>query len=219
MSRGSSRFRLRRFATAILALSFLGTALSGGVLYLRPEGSLARRVGWSVLGFDKPQWEALHIVFVAVFALVSALHLYYNWRQLAAMMGLGVASGLGARHAAPHRELLAAAVLLALVGYGTLAGLPPFSSLLHLRSEIKDGRLVSTAARPDDDPGRLTLVEVGRRASLSEEQIVSNAQQRGITIRDRSATVGAIAREHDLSPAEVFAAMSGAPVEAPQESQ
>ena len=46
----------------MLLLSFLVSAVSGIILFVRPEGSLARWVGWSVLGLDKAQWEAVHIV-------------------------------------------------------------------------------------------------------------------------------------------------------------
>lgn len=55
----SSTFRARRLLTNLL-LSFVVSAASGVILFFRPEGSLARWIGWSVLSLDKKQWEAVY---------------------------------------------------------------------------------------------------------------------------------------------------------------
>jgi len=56
MPSGFSLFRPRRLVTNLLLLSFLASAISGVILFFRPEGSLARWIGWSVLALDKKQW-------------------------------------------------------------------------------------------------------------------------------------------------------------------
>jgi hypothetical protein len=84
MSKRSNGFHFRNFTSLLLFLLFSICALSGLMLYLRPEGSLANWVGWSALGMDKKQWEGIHAVFVLVFSIAVLVHLIYNWKVLAA---------------------------------------------------------------------------------------------------------------------------------------
>jgi hypothetical protein len=68
----SSGFRFQTFVTVVVLLSFLAVVISGVALYLRPEDSLARWVGWKFAGWDKKQWEAAHTGVVILF-LISSL--------------------------------------------------------------------------------------------------------------------------------------------------
>jgi len=208
-------FQPRRFFSSLLALTFVGAAGSGAALYFRPEGSIARWVGWSALGLDKRQWEAVHIGFVLVFLLTAVVHVWYNWRPLAAYLGIRSSahrqSG-GGRMVLPA-EFAAAAVLLGLVAYAVLGSLPPFSSMLQIRSDIKDGRLAAVTPPPVADADRLTLAELCRQLATPEHEAIRNAHRRGITIRDSSLTIAAIAQQHRLSPEEVYEALRGIPAE------
>jgi hypothetical protein len=203
----SRSFRWRGFVTCSLALSFLLAAASGVVLFMRPEGSLARWVGWTVLGAGKAQWEALHIGSVALLVAMSPFHLWFNWRPLAA----AVADHLGrawVRMARPRRELAAAAALVALVTWGSLAGWQPFAAADDLRASIKDGRFVVTTPPPAANADRMTVRELCDRIDLAPAEATGNARRRGIVIGDPSRTLGGIAEELGLSPEEVFEALA-----------
>ena len=64
MIRKANSFRFRAFTVFWLTFSFLLSVLSGAILFLRPEGSLATWTGWTALGLNKKQWEGVHAVFV-----------------------------------------------------------------------------------------------------------------------------------------------------------
>ena len=202
---GFSTFRPRRLVTNLLLLSFLVSAASGVILFFRPEGSLARWIGWSVSGLDKKQWEAVHLTAVCTFLLVSILHISYNWRALTGYLRHSAATlGSAFRGIAPSRELLAASVVMAAVLTGTLVQWQPFAALLTLRTAMKDGAFATVAPPPVADADRVTLAELCARAALPEPTALRNASDHGIEVPTTSMTLGDIARANDRSPEAVY---------------
>lgn len=82
MAPGKSNFKFRRFITTLMGLSFLGSLVTGMVLYITPPGSVARVNNWTLVGLGKEQWDAQHICFSVVFAAAGLIHLMYNWQSL-----------------------------------------------------------------------------------------------------------------------------------------
>ena len=62
-----SKINLKVFTSFILAISFILISISGIVLYIAPRGRIAHWINWSVFGFSKEDWEAIHTVFVSIF--------------------------------------------------------------------------------------------------------------------------------------------------------
>ncbi len=162
-----------------------------------------------MLGADKGQWEGLHIASVVLLLLVSAAHLWLNWKPFAA----AVVDRLARLPAAlqPRRELAAALALVALVTGASLANWQPFSTVNDLRASIKDGRFVVTTPPPAANADRMTVLALCDRIEVAPAQAAGNARRRGIVIADPSKTLGGIAEELGLSPEEVFEALAGDP--------
>ncbi|MCR4410785.1 MAG: DUF4405 domain-containing protein, partial [Candidatus Saccharicenans sp.] len=81
--RGQGRpFKFKPFVSFLTVFSFLLLAFSGFILYIRPEGSLARWVGWRAIGLDKSSWETVHIVFCTLFLLAGIIHLVLNFKAI-----------------------------------------------------------------------------------------------------------------------------------------
>ncbi|MFB3852300.1 MAG: DUF4405 domain-containing protein [Vicinamibacterales bacterium] len=201
-------FRIRSFVTLVLLWSFAMTAVSGLVLFLRPEGSLARWVGWTVLGLDKKQWEAIHISFIVALMAASAVHIWYNRRPLLAC----VKRRVPARQSwavLPAREFLAATALIAFMWCGTLVEWQPFSSIVDLRTAMKDGEMLAAVPPPLPEAEKLPVAEICRRLAIPEAQALLNAQSRGIVIADPSATIEAVAAKNHVSPENVYLALRG----------
>lgn len=205
MGSNPSEFRARNFITLSLALCFTVVGVSGVALFLRPEGSLARWVGWSVLGLDKGQWEAVHIASVAVFLVISPVHLWYNWRPLTGYLRARILSG---SKLVLRPELAAAAALVALVVLGSLKGWQPFHAVNQLRASIKDGGTVVTTAPPAANADRLTVQDLCARIDLQPRDAIANARERGIEI-DPSKTLAGIAEDLGVSPEAVYQAIVG----------
>jgi hypothetical protein len=201
-------FRVRRFVTAVLALSFFSAAVSGIVLFLRPEGSLARWTGWSVFGLDKRQWEAVHILVVLILLLVSVAHAWLNWRPLVASV-----SGLAtARPGKRWRPSIAAefGVAVGAMLFAVSAAIVPWQPvtyLVGLRSLIKDGGLAARVPPPVPDADRLTFTQICRVLAVDEQRAMSNARAHGINIQESSETIARIASRHGVTPEEVCGAL------------
>jgi len=198
-------FRWRSFVSVAVALSFLLAAVSGIALFVRPEGSLARWVGWSLLGADKKQWESLHTATVLVFVVLSVVHVWYNGRPLVAHL-------VTRRHSPGgwfRREVAAALLLVALVAVGSLAAWQPFTAVMDLRGSIKDGKFVVRTPPPAFDADTLTVDDVCATMALAPAEAAANARARGVVIADTSKTLGAVAKELRLTPEAVFEALTG----------
>lgn len=201
---------MRSFVTLVLLLTFVLSAVSGVVLFIRPEGSLARWVGWSTLGLDKKQWEAIHIAFVLALIVTSAVHLWYNWKPLVAYLRRRAPALLDSRRRMlPARELVAALGITALIWVGAVVDWPPLSSVVALRTAMKDGVYLVMAPPPLPEAERLPVSDICRRLAIPEHQALMNAQQRGIVISDTSVTIAVIAAEHRVSPEDVYQALLG----------
>ena len=141
MIRKAASFRFRAFGVFWLTFSFLLSALSGAILFLRPEGSLATWTGWTALGLNKKQWEGVHAVFVLTLVVSAAIHLLYNWRPLLAYCRLKkdkirtVSQGLAA-----CREFIAAALLTATVLIGAMGEWLPVHWIARLARSIQKWR-------------------------------------------------------------------------------
>lgn len=210
MPSGVPAFRPRRLVTNLLLLSFLVSAASGVVLFFRPEGSLARWLGWSVLALDKKQWEAVHLTAVCTFLVASLVHIAYNWRPLLSYLrGRAARAASVAASLAPSRELVAAVVVMAAVLAGTLVQWQPFAAMTALRTAMKDGVYATVVPPPVAEADRVTLAELCARAALPEQKALENARDRGIEVPAMSMTLAAVAKANDRSPEAVYAAIVG----------
>jgi hypothetical protein len=210
MLKKSNGFRFRSFISLLLFLSFSFSAFSGLVLYMRPEGSLANWLGWSVLGMDKKQWEGMHAVLVLVFFSSALFHLVFNWKALAGYWRrqktplAGMFRGMGLA-----KESIAALVLMAVIFTGSLLRWPPFSSLVNLRTAIKNGIYLNIIRPPVADAEQLTVAELCAAAGIPESQALGNAGVNGVQIMSLSETIGTVARRNRLTPEKVFIFLKG----------
>lgn len=130
----------RAFTSFLLALAFLGATISGVVLYVAPRGRTASQLDWSMLGMSMHDWTALHINMCVLLLVVSAIHLYYNWRLFCSYFNKAAAN-----EARLSQEMVLAVLFTAVVGVGSYLDLPPFSAITDFRYRMK----VSWEQRPD----------------------------------------------------------------------
>lgn len=208
MPRYTIRFRIRRFVNAVLFLSFLAAAVSGVVLFLRPEGSLARWTDWTMLGLDKQRWETVHTLFVLVVLAASIAHLWLNWRPLAASL-LGRISNSSARgwRGFVGWEPVAALGIMMLAWSVAVVELEPAAAINSLRSRIKSGQYAARTMPPVVDADTLSVTELCQAVQLDEHRAVARARSHGIEIPDVSQTITAVAKTHRVAPEVVYAAL------------
>ena len=73
---------LRKITSFVMLYSFVIMVVSGVMLFISPFGRLSMMIRWEMLGLDKMQWQALHIIFMVIFAIGGILHIVYNFKAI-----------------------------------------------------------------------------------------------------------------------------------------
>ncbi len=128
-----NKFSWQSFISIGLLLSFIIMVFSGIVLYVAPEGSLSRWIGWDVLNLTKKQWEHQHTVFSYLFIIFSVFHIFkINWLLLISYLS---PEKINFSHS---KEILIALIISVFVFIGTLTNIQPFKYIINLGSNISN---------------------------------------------------------------------------------
>ncbi len=197
-------FSGRSLVSVTTAWAFVALVATGAILYVVPPGRIANWTGWTLLGLTKAQWQGLHVSFAALFVLASAFHVYLNWRAL-----LGYFMGRASKALALRVEWILATAVCALVAGGSLAGLPPFSSLQAWEERIKESWDRREERPPVPHAELLTLGELAAQEGLPFARMQANLRAKGIVVDSQAATVGEIAAAHGMTPSTLYDAACG----------
>lgn len=198
------RFQWRAFTTLYVALSFAMLAVSGLVLYVAPPGRVANWSRWTLGLLDKSAWQGVHTIFALLFVLAGGLHLFFNWRILWSYLRTRLVAGIRLK-----RELAAAAGLAAGVLALTLAGAPPFGSVIRLGEDLKNGWVAPEAEPPIPHAELLTLERLAETTKLPLETTLANLEAAGYGEVSAKATLAALAAQQGRTPQQVWVAMRG----------
>ncbi|QDU62990.1 hypothetical protein Pan216_38640 [Planctomycetes bacterium Pan216] len=113
----------------LLAIVFLVVLWTAAVLeFLFPSGS--RAIGWTLWGFDKPAWAALHFRILFAFGVMVLIHVMLHWSWVC-----GVAMKMIARATCrPMKQLESSHQTL--IGVGVLVVLLHLLGILYLSAML-----------------------------------------------------------------------------------
>ncbi len=196
-----THFRAKSFTSFFLFFSFLISVLSGLGLYLSPRGRIAHWIHWDFLGFTKTDWEAIHIVFVAVFLIASLFHLFwFNWKTF--WCYIRTKSTHGIRYG---WELLASVVLAVLLFFGVYYRVPPVYSLVDLATWIDNSYEVQRNQPPVPHTEELSLRQVARQVlNCDVDDLLSRLETAGYPALRASEKVQDLAERHGITPRQVL---------------
>ena len=193
------KFSLRSFTSIVLFFSFFGLALSGLAMFLRPEGSVARWIDWSLLGLSKNGWEGVHTFFSITVVVFSVIHLILNGKALLRYLSGKWREGINRR-----KELYASAVLVAAVLMAAVFRIPPLGEIMDLRGNIKDGDYAVEIAPPEPDFEEKPFVHVARSVNMPVELIIKKMRDLGFTISGDGESLQDIAINNNSTPQAVY---------------
>ncbi len=148
----NGQFRGRAFVSVLAGFTFVAMAVTGLVMFFAPSCRIARDTSWTVWGYDRDQWTAVHVWFSIAFVGASMLHIYLNWAALTTYFKTKLHRGLAFR-----TEWIAALVICGVIGLGTIYELAPFSSLTAWKETFKRGEGGSGAGGQGWRGGRASL--------------------------------------------------------------
>jgi len=192
-------FNFRAFTTLAILWTLIIDAVSGLVLYTVPSGRIADWTNWTFAGLAKSEWETIHTVFSYIFLLFISLHLYNNRHSI-----LHYIKGKFKQYTKARIELyLSLLVVIILLG-GTIASIPPFSSVMDLGSLIKDAwpenKDEPFLARAEKLPFDRFVQELG----LEPEKAAAFLETKGINIKDPGQSLKKNADRNKISPSRIY---------------
>jgi hypothetical protein len=150
----NGKFNYRAFVSVLAGFTFLAMAVTGLVMFFAPSCRIARDTSWTVGGYSKEQWTAVHVWFSIAFVIAAAFHVYLNWAALTNYFKTRLHQGFAFRP-----EWVSALVICAVIGIGTVYEVAPFSSLTAWKEAFKRGEGGSAAGGQGWRGGRASLQE------------------------------------------------------------
>ncbi len=199
------RFSMRAFISVATALSFVAMSVTGIVLFVMPPGRIAYWTGWKMWALTKDQWDGLHIWFSLIFMIAALLHLYLNWRSFLSYFRSKVRKAFALRS-----EWAMALLLCGVVGWGTLAQVGPFSSLLTWDRALKHRWDTPAVQAPIPHAELMTLSELAQKTQgLEVEAMLQNLRAAGIDVPSPDVVLGDLAENTGLTPRQLYALATG----------
>ncbi len=200
------RFQWRALTSVLMTLGFAMMALSGVMLFLSPPGRVANWTNWTLLGLRKSDWGALHIWFGALFLVMTAVHVFFNWGPLMTYLKNRATRTLGFR-----AEWAVAAAICVVVFGGTRAGVPPFSSLLAWNESFKESWERPAERAPIPHAELLTLAALAQTRGVDLTAATARLTAKGVTGFTAETVVRDIAEHAKLSAQQVYDIIMTAP--------
>lgn len=201
-----ARFNYKAFFSFSILIFGIVMSLTGIILYFVPAGRVAFWTNWKFLGLTKSDWQAVHTIFSFLFVIIAGFHLYYNWVIFVSYLKSKVLAGIKMK-----RELVWSSSLSLLILIGTLAGVPPFSTVMDFGEYLSESWSNQQTEPPVPHAELLTLKKYCETTQMDLQQAMRRLQQQGIKGVDSLATIGDIAQKNNLTPVELAQKISAKP--------
>ncbi len=200
----NSRINTRSLTSLLLLWMFLVLLVSGVILYIAPPGRIAHWSHWRILGLTKEGWQALHTVSALAFVIGGLFHLLrFNWGAVTSYL-----SRSRRGHAAFFWSSLGSTLIALAVIVGTLAGIPPFSSVTNLGERAKQSWAEPGLEPPVPHLEEQTLGAIAGRLEIAPEDAVKILVSAGIESPKLDASLREIANENGTAPSELYRLLS-----------
>ncbi len=197
-----NKFSWRAFISFGLTYSFVFILISGAMLYLAPPGRYAHWVNWSILGFQKEEWQSIHTVFSFAFVILSVFHLFtVNWKAFLSYLKSKKESGLNKK-----REFIISSVLAVVFFFGIIYAVPPFQSVMDFGEYLTDSWEKVEEEPPVPHAEQLTLTELAEQLHFnSVERITNKLDIHKIKYENTDIqTLQEIAEINETTPLEIY---------------
>ncbi len=200
----NSRINTRSLTSLLLLWMFLVLLVSGVVLYIAPPGRIAHWSHWRILGLTKEGWQALHTVSALAFVIGGLFHLLrFNWGAVTSYL-----SRSRRGHAAFFWSSLGSTLIALAVIAGTLAGIPPFSSVTHLGDRAKQSWAEPGLEPPVPHLEEQTLGAIAGRLKVAPEDAVKTLASAGIEDPKLDVSLREIAKKNGTAPSALYHLLS-----------
>jgi hypothetical protein len=199
-----SSFRPRGLVAFVVFGGFAVMTVTGLVLFVTPPGRVAYWTNWALLGLEKTDWAAVHIVFSLLFVLAGVVHLFFNWKPFKHYL-LNKISG----HVNLRAESVIGTAVVGVILVGTLFGTPPFSWIINLNETLKESWAAAGWAEPPFGHAEdVSLKVLALRTAREPRAMLEALRDAGYRVEDPSQRVEDIAEANGVTPALLWQAVT-----------
>lgn len=195
------KFSWKAFISFGLTYSFVIIIISGIILYAAPPGRYAHWVNWTILGFTKEGWQALHTVFSYSFVILSGFHLFtINWKTFFSYLKVKTKTGLNKKW-----EFYTSTTLTFVFFFGIIYSIPPLKVVADFGEYLTDSWEQVDEEPPIPHAELLTLTELAEQLKLSSvDRITSKLTLHKIKFSNNEQTLQELAKINETTPLEIY---------------
>lgn len=199
MPSDGKKFRFRNFTSFTLFFSFIVFVISGIALYMKPEGDMARWIGWTFLGLTKKEWEGFHVLIALFFLVFGVIHFCYNWKVLLSFCKDKISKSLTLK-----RELVASCGIVILFLACILMQWQPFWKVAEWRQSLKKNKNLITIKEPEAGFAKKKMTYLAQVFGMSADELILRLNQQNIKVGDPDDELRDVAKANNLSPEKVY---------------
>ena len=191
--------QVRRTVSLTTLLVFAVLAVSGTVLFVMPQGRVAKWAGWSLAGLSKDDWGALHIATALLFLVVGVWHTVLNWKPIVTYL-----RDRTQRLRVLTPDFLVALAIVVVVSAAALLQVAPVSWVLDLNASLKDSAARTWGEPPYGHAELSSLATLGAQVGLDVNHALALLRQNGMRVAGPEQTLAAIAHANRVTPQKVY---------------
>ncbi|MBU8892458.1 MAG: DUF4405 domain-containing protein [Bacteroidales bacterium] len=196
----NNKFSWQSFISIGLLLSFVIMLISGIILYIAPEGSISRWIGWKVFNLTKGQWEQQHTIFSFLFMGFSIFHIFsINWRLLLSYFTLRK------KKLKNIRELIISLIITIIVFTGTYFNFSPLKTIINIGKNVSESYSVNAKIPEIPDAEKLSIKEFSGKVfniSLPELELILN--KNNLNLNNTDIPVNEFCGINKITPQEFY---------------
>jgi hypothetical protein len=190
--------KYQRFVSLTAMLSFIVLAISSIILYFIPDRKVTSWTNWNFLGFDKQQWDNLHINLGILFLIMIVWHIYFNWKPIKNYLKEKKKFKIFTK------EFNVALIITTLFTIGTITMTMPFSFLVNIGNGVKSMNSLDNGNPPFGYAEYATLEDFCLITSIDINEAKERLKIKGITVNSTKDKLKFIAFNNNISPKDIF---------------
>ncbi len=190
---------MRKITSLTALTSFVLLMVTSIVLYIVPSGRVAYWAGYKLWGLDKVQWGNVHINLGFLLLIAIILHVYYNWTAMISYM-----KNRSRQLRIFTVDFNISLVVTLVVFFGTLAGLPPMSSIINMGDAITENSNLYYGEPPYGHAELSSLADFTDKVKIDLNESLAKLEVAGIKVTSPTQAMVEIATTNGISSQQVY---------------
>jgi len=193
---------MRKITSLTALISFILLMVTSIILYIVPAGRVAYWSDYKLWSLSKDDWGNVHINLGFLLLISILLHVYYNWKPMISYM-----KNRSKQLRIFTPDFNVSLIVSLVVFFGTLAGIPPMSSIINLGASISDKANRYYGEPPYGHAELSPLADFADKVKVDLAESMALLGNAGIKVDSSAQTMKNIAETNGVSPQHIYAIM------------